>query len=427
MNKINPQDGLRRRAEEILASRNQHLPSPDQTIYQLVEELNLHQIELELQNESLINAQQNLQVSHDKFADLYNLAPVGYFTLNADGLIIDVNQSGLDLLAMKRNSVINRCFSLYLTPEFQMLFSQVRRNLQSTKAVHSCEVKMVKWSGPSFDVQLECKSIRDTNDMYDQCLICMADISSRKIAEHVMQLQRVKISAIDRVRSMSEQVYSLTRNQNHCLAIMTNYISGCIRRLESGKFNAAELINSLQKVVAQSSGLSQMIQQVRNLTSKSVLRYENSNINTIISDSLSLILDESPDYPVVIQYEKTDSLPSVKVDKLHIQQVILSLARNAIEAMSDAKTIQPKLLIEARLVNNNEIIVSLLDNGPGLDLIAVQKIFDVNYTTKSYALGLGLATSRTIIEKHGGQLSAHVNSCGGASFQFTLPCAVAAS
>jgi len=95
--------------------------------------------------------------------------------------------------------------------------------------------------------------------------------------------------------------------------------------------------------------------------------------------------------------------------------------------MHDAKTTQPKLLIEARLMNNNEVAISLLDNGPGFEPSAVKKIFEPNFTTKSYALGLGLATSRTIIEKHGGQLSAQLNPAGGASFQFTLSCAAMTS
>ena len=427
MNNDSHYEDLRHRAETILASRKQQQVLPDKTIYQVVEELNLYQIELENQNEYLIKTQQELQVSHNKFADLYNHAPVAYFTLNGDGLIVDVNQSGLDLLGMKRNSVVNRCFSLFIAPEFHMSFAKIRLDLLQNKLPHSCEIKLRKWSGPAFDALLDCKSMRDVHDRYDQCLICVTDISSRKLAEQTMQMQRVKIAAIDRMRSMNEQIYTLTRNQNHSLTVMTNYISGCIRRLEADKFNPRELLETLQKVAAQSADLSNMILQVRNLTSKFVLRYEFTDINSIISDTLALISYESPEFPVVIQYEKLNQLPSVKVDKLHIQHVILCLARNAIEAMHDAKTTQPKLLIEARLMNNNEVAISLLDNGPGFEPSAVKKIFEPNFTTKSYALGLGLATSRTIIEKHGGQLSAQLNPAGGASFLFTLSCAAMTS
>ncbi len=124
----------------------------------------------------------------------------------------------------------------------------------------------------------------------------------------------------------------------------------------------------------------------------------------------------------MFHYESVNSLPLVKLDKLHIQQVILNLARNSIEAMRDANTKEPKLFIEVRLVNNNVIEITILDNGPGFEQALAHKLFEPHFTTKTYAMGLGLSVSRTIVEKHGGQLTAQVNASGGAYFQMTLPC-----
>jgi C4-dicarboxylate-specific signal transduction histidine kinase len=90
--------------------------------------------------------------------------------------------------------------------------------------------------------------------------------------------------------------------------------------------------------------------------------------------------------------------------------------------MHDVNTIQPKILIETRLLNTNEIEISLHDNGPGFDPALLNKLFEPNFTTKPYAIGLGLPTSRSIVEKHGGQLTALLNPAGGANFQFSLPC-----
>lgn len=417
---------LRRRAEEVLAGRDKKQNARADEVYDVVEELSLYQIELEIQNEHLVKTQQELQLSNSKYSDLYNFAPVAYFTLNVDGLIVDVNQAALDLLGMNRNSLINRCFSQYIAPEFQLMFSQFRQHVSRELRVHTCELELIKWCGPAFDVLLECKAIHGAEIDHQQFLICVTDITERKQSEQVMQMQRAKLAAIDRMRSINEQVYTLTRKQNHSLTVISNYISGCIRRLESNIFSADELVDTLKKVSLQSTELSGTILQMQASASKSILRYEVSDINSIISDTLALIGFETKEFPVILQYVKSDSLPLVKVDRLHIQQVLLSLARNAIEAMRDVNTLQPRLLVEAQVVDEGVITINMLDNGPGFDPAASAKLFEPNFTTKSYALGLGLGTSRTIIEKHGGELTAHLNASGGANFQFTLPCVAGA-
>lgn len=417
---------LRRRAEDVLIKRKKTITS-DQDLYKLIEELNLYQIELELQNEDLIKTQVELQISHNKYADLYNLAPIAYFTFNADGLIVDVNQAGLNLLGMKKSALINRCFSRYIVPEYQTLFAEYRKLALKDNISQTCELKLLRWSGPAFDAQLECKAIQESNAEKKQLLICITDITERKKSEKILHAQQVKMASIDRMRSMNEQVYSIAHSQNHSITVIDNYIYGCIRRLETGKCNIDELLQIMKKTAQQSRILANIINQIKSFTAKTIFRYELTDINTIINNSLSLINHEITDYPIAIHYEEMSNFPSVKLDKLHIQQVILNLARNAIEAMRDANIKDPKLLVELRLINKEIVEITLLDNGPGFEKSIAHKLFDPHFTTKSYAIGLGLSVSRTIIEKHGGQLTAQLNSTGGAYFQMTLPCVAIAS
>jgi PAS domain S-box-containing protein len=384
--------------------------------------LNRYHIELELQNGELVNNQFDLQASHQKYADLYNLAPIAYFTFNSDGLIVDVNQAGLDLFGMKKKALINRCFSRYIVPEFQALFAQCRRRVLQENISLTCELKLLRWSASTIDAQLECKAIQDAITTQQQLLVCITDITARKLHEKSMHLQQVKMASIDRMRSMSEQIYSITRSQNHSLAVIDNYIYGCIRRLETGTYSPDELVGALRKVASQSRVLADVILRMKNFASKTIFRYEPVNINTMIKETLALIHYEILEFPIAIDYEPLENLPSVKIDKLHIQQVILNLARNSIEAMKDAHIAEPKLLIEVGLVNTGLLEIILFDNGPGIDQSIIHKIFDPHFTTKSYAVGLGLSVSRTIVEKHGGQLTAHMNALGGAYFKLTLPC-----
>lgn len=412
---------LRRRAEEIL-NRRKEKEQPDKNVYALLDELTLHQIELELQNEHLVKMYDELHESHLKYIDLYNMAPMAYFTLNIDGLIVDVNQAGLDLFSMKKTALINHSLSRFIAAEYQLIFSQFRQGIKNYDTSETCELKLSRWNGEEFDALLECRFTQASHTKEEQFLICVTDITNRKAQDHAIHMKRAKMASIDRMRSMNEQIHSMTRTQNNCLTIMSNYINGCIRRFESDNYNPAELAQMMKKIAVQTNELTHGIQQVRNLSSKSILRYEFSNLSQTIEDAISIINSELSEYPIDVSYDVMQTLPQVKIDSLHIQQVLVNLARNSVEAMRDAKVPKPRLLVETCLTDNNEVVVSIIDNGPGFNPTNVEKIFETHFTTKAYAMGLGLPTSRTIVEKHGGQLTAALNPAGGAHFLLTLPC-----
>ena len=148
---------------------------------ELIESLKLYQIELEIQNKDLIEMQQDLQKSRNKYADLYHLAPIAYFTCDEKGLIIDVNQAGLILLGIDKKRAINRSFSRFITPEFHLLVSAHRKLCLQSDNVASLEIKLLRWSEPPLDVQLDCKVIHDTGSNEKQFLICITNIADRKL------------------------------------------------------------------------------------------------------------------------------------------------------------------------------------------------------------------------------------------------------
>ncbi|MDR3492001.1 MAG: ATP-binding protein [Gammaproteobacteria bacterium] len=234
--------------------------------------------------------------------------------------------------------------------------------------------------------------------------------------------QKAKMATLDRMQSINGLIYSIAHTQNNSLTVIKNYIYGCIRRLETSNFNVEEVLCSLKKVSDQTRLLSDVIVRMKDFSSKGAFHFEFANVDTIIHETVDLINFEMLDFPVAITYRSLVDLPDIKVDKLHIQQVILNLARNAIEALTAANIDQPCIVIETNLLNNEIIEVSVSDNGPGFIEKNSEVIFDPHYTTKQYGIGLGLAVSRDIIEKHSGHLSAKMNPTGGACFTFTLPC-----
>lgn len=412
---------LRQRAEDVLLSRSE-TPSANKNLFELVEELNLYQIELKIQNEDLLKNQLELQALHDKYFHLYNTAPVAYFTFNEDGLVVNANQEALNMLGMEQDVLINRCFLRYIAPEFQILFAQFRQRALKEMTPLTCEVKLQGWCGPAFFALLTLKATLDAASGEKQILCCAKDISVSKLLDQTLHLQQIKMSSIDRFRSMSEQIYSISNSQTNSITLIDNYIYGCIRRLEDGKFCKEELLKSMKKVAQESRVLSNIVLQMKTFTSRSTMHYNVTTVNALIDEIEPLINYEIIDFFVQIQIDMLTDLPSIKLDKLHIQHAILNLARNSIEAMRDAKTIEPKLLIEVRMVGQHTVEICLLDNGPGFDNSIAHKVFEPHFTTKHYAMGLGLCVSRTIIDRHGGELTAKINPTGGACFKISLPC-----
>jgi signal transduction histidine kinase len=229
--------------------------------------------------------------------------------------------------------------------------------------------------------------------------------------------------AIDRMKSIDKFIADIAYNHNHTLSILSNYVYGCIRRLESKEYNADELIDSLKKVNQHSKNLTDILLNLKNLTSNSIYRYELVCLNHLITDTLRLMHYETLEFPVQIQFDVRENLPWVKVDKMHFQQAILNLTCNAIEAMRDAGIEDAKLSIEIAITGDLEehLEVAVCDNGPGFDYEQLIQLFKSGFTTKPYANGLGLTVTKTIIENHGGQLSAQLNREGGACFKLTIP------
>lgn len=411
---------LRRRAEKILKDCGNKKILDTENISQLIHELTIHQIELEIQNEDLIKSQNELEESRAKYAELYDLAPVGYFSINQQGLITEVNDAGCQLLGLKKSLLINRCFSRYIIPSHQAIFSEYRRLAFKEKKLQILELKLIKWNQPSFYAALHCKVIENVHTGAQQLLTFVTDITGQKQAEEALHMQRIKVAAIDRLRSINELVYSLAQEQNNSLMMIDNYLQGCIRRLESNNYQPAELLEVLKKAALQSRTISDSVKNRMIATSKSIFFYVPASINILIKQTIALLTHEVLDYPVDIQYSEPEQDIKLKIDIFHIQQVLLNLARNAIEAMRNSRIQEPKLLFEIATTLKT-VEVTLFDNGPGLSEEIIPKLFAPHFTTKSYGIGLGLVVSRAIIEKHGGQLFAIPNPSGGACFGFNLP------
>lgn len=393
--------------------------TPDSNFPTLINEFNNYQIELELQNEQLNSVQEDLLEANKRYIDLYEFAPIGYFTLNENGLIKEVNQAGADLLGFEKKFLINRSFSRYISPEFQDTYSSHRQSVLNNKSSQTCEIKLMKRKDSLFYAQLHSRVLMNNNGE-KELLTFITDISEQKRDHEILYQNQIKIANTDKMASMIKLTSLIVHEINHPLGAISNFVNGCIKRLKANNYKPEELTDVLEKVAGQTQRIGDIILRMRNFSCKNNMEYDFLSVNTIIEETIKFIKYEMLEFPISINFRSLNYSPPVKVDKFHFQQVLINLARNAIEAMQDSKISEPKLTIEANL-SPNWIEIMFTDNGPGISDEVASKLFNLNFTTKSYGIGIGLAVCRAIIEEHGGQLTYLSRLGEGTCFIIKLP------
>jgi C4-dicarboxylate-specific signal transduction histidine kinase len=213
---------------------------------------------------------------------------------------------------------------------------------------------------------------------------------------------------------------SIAHEVNQPLSAIVNNGSACMRWLASQEPNLDEAREAARRIIRDGSRAGEIITRIRALLRKANTEKSPLDVNQTIRDVITLTRNELTGKGVALRMELASSLPHVLGDRVQLQQVILNLIMNGIEAMASVTDRPRELLISSRQHESDQALVAVRDSGVGLDGQDLEKIFDAFYTTKSQGLGMGLAISRSIVEDHGGRLWAAPNDGPGATFQFTL-------
>jgi len=193
-----------------------------------------------------------------------------------------------------------------------------------------------------------------------------------------------------------------------------------LRWLAGATPNLAEAREALQRVIRDGERAGDVIARIRALFKKVGKVNEQLDINDVIVDVLSLMRNEIQRNAIALKFEHGSDLPQVIGDRVQIQQVMLNLILNAIEAMKTVESRPRQLVIKSRKNESEQVCIEVRDSGVGLAHEGTEKIFDSFYTTKAEGLGMGLSISRSIVENHAGRLWANANEDFGTTFQFTL-------
>jgi PAS domain S-box-containing protein len=242
----------------------------------------------------------------------------------------------------------------------------------------------------------------------------------RKRAQEALQITQAELARVSRLTTMGELAASIAHEVNQPLTAVTNNSNACLRLLAAGNLRPEVLQRALEEIVADGTRASSVVARIRGFIKKAPAEKNPLDINEVIQEVLVVAGRELLENRVLVDCQLSKALPLVLADRIQLQQVLLNLIMNGIEAMM-AVTDQPhSLWVESGLDESDEILVAVRDSGTGLGSEA-DRVFTPFFTTKANGMGMGLSISQSLIENHGGRLWAKPNFPMGAVFSFTLP------
>jgi signal transduction histidine kinase len=223
------------------------------------------------------------------------------------------------------------------------------------------------------------------------------------------------------VTTLGELIASISHEVNQPLAAVVNAAAACRRWLDGGTPNLDEARSAVDWIVKEGNRASEVIRRVRALANKTDIEKVPLDIDDVVGEAIALVQRELISHRVSLRMEFAPALPMILGDRVQLQQVIINLVMNGIEAMQSVSDRPRELVIGSHQDETHRVLVIVTDSGVGISAENADRLFNAFFTTKSSGMGMGLSICRSIIEAHGGRLWATANVPHGATFQFTLP------
>jgi PAS domain S-box-containing protein len=386
-------------------------------------ELLASQAAISLENARLYN---DLHEREARIRRLVDANIVGVVIWNVGGRIIDANQAFLDMIGYSRHDLVSgRLRWKELTPaEWHDTDDQIIAELRAVGTLRPREKEYLRRDGSRVPV-LVARALFEWKP--DEGVSFVVDISDRKRAEERLHASeqrfldaQMELARVTRVTTLGELTVSIAHEVNQPLAGIAANAQACLKWLDRAPPNLEAARRSTQWVIDDVNRASEVIRRVRALANKTSFEKAPLDINEVIREVLVLLQRELMSHKVSLQIELAQTVPTSMGDRVQLQQVIINLVMNGIEATQSIAD-RPRELVIRSLLDEKQIIVSVTDCGVGISPENAAHLFNPFFTTKSNGMGMGLSICRSIMEAHGGRLWATEAMPRGATFQFTLP------
>lgn len=249
----------------------------------------------------------------------------------------------------------------------------------------------------------------------------MRDMTETRRAEEEALRHREEMMHVSRLTTMGEMAAALAHEVNQPLSAIATYTAACTRLLDQGDEGIEDVRQALAQINAQAHRAGEVIRRIRSFTRSRELSRRSIDIGSLLEEIRPLAELDAKANSIALRFELAPGLPEITADVVQIQQVILNLLRNGVDAVRQAPAARRRLLLRVSQAPDRQLRFEIIDQGEGVAEDVLPRLFTPFFTTKSAGMGMGLAISRSIISAHGGVLDCHNNPGGGATFWFTLP------
>jgi PAS domain S-box-containing protein len=414
---------LRRRAEEQM---NTEPADPDEIAgmspketTKLIHELRVHQIELKMQNEELRRIQEELEEARDRYSHLYDFAPVGYLTINAEGIVEGANLTFTTLIGMERSAVVGKPFSRFIQCEDQDVYYLNLQRLLESGDLQSIKLRLTKNDGSDFFTNLECMLIRENDNDPKQIRIVVSDITEQKELEW-------RLRQAQKMESIAKLAGGIAHQFNNALFVVTATTDLLEMQVPSGEMTS-EYFDSIKK---STDRMTQLTRQLLAYARGGKYEVKDISLSILVRNSLPL-LQHTLDPSIHVETNLPGDILKTKGDLTQLVMVLSILLSNAAEAFESEGLI--KIVCRNELIMKEDtkafpglvpgpyVSLTVEDNGRGMDEETKGRAFEPFFTTKFVGRGLGLAAAYGIVKNHGGWISIESQPGRGTSVCVYLP------
>jgi PAS domain S-box-containing protein len=359
-----------------------------------------------------------------RFQALLDHSPSAIFLKDTEGRFVFVNKEFARRGRTRVNDVVGKPDYDSVDAETARRLEEVDRDIMATRQTRHTEIPMMTLDGPRTIMSMKFPILDEKGELIGIGGIG-TDITDHERAKVATQKLQADLAQVLRLGTVGEIASGLAHEINQPLTAVMNYAVGMLRRLRSGGVQPEDTIRVFEIIAEQARRAGDIVRRMRQFVRREGPGFSEANINRAIREAIELVTADAAALGVAIEYDLDESLPPALADAIQVQQAILNLARNALDAMAaeTAAVLPRRLSLRTRQTEAGMIEVTVGDTGPGIPERIRSRVFDPFFSTRKGAMGMGLPICRTIITTHGGTLWFTTGADKGTSFHFTLPIA----